>query len=128
MCGGAVAQRTKYNSSDAVSGYTLHVAEEGKTLTRDQQRENWALGGADEPEYFKDTILGSGQRGYNIVGGLVKDSMRSNLRKTWYDNRKAEWNKYYANIGKDYEPSLDIPDRSSKEQKFYGSDGSTWKD
>ena len=40
MCGGAVAQRTKYNSSDAVSGYTLHVAEEGKTLTREQQREN----------------------------------------------------------------------------------------
>ena len=128
MCGGAVAQRTKYNSSDAVSGYTLHVAEEGQTLSREQQRENWALGGADEPEYFKSTtLLGSDQRGLSLVGNMFKESMRSQIRTKWYDDRKADWNKYYANIGKDYKPSLEISSEP-REQRFYGSDGSTWKD
>jgi len=128
MCGGSAAPRTKYNSSEAVSGYSLHVAKEGETLTRDQQRENWALGGAAEPEYFKETTLGGGGRGFTIIGNLVKDSMRSSIRQKWYNDRKAEWNDYYANIGKDSKPSLEIPDRSSQQKRFYGSDGSTWRD
>ena len=125
MCGAAIAGAGGYG--DPVSGYELHVAEEGGTLTKDQMIDNWALGGGDEPDWGIDT---GRNKPFGQIGSFYKSILYQDRRKKWYDNKKSEWQTYYDNIGKDSTPSLDIPDKQPRKDIFYDSSNpnEVWKD
>ena len=127
MCGAAIAGGGGYG--DPVEGFELHVAEEGGSLTQDQMIDNWALGGAEWQNLDGKAEFGRNQP-LVMICSFYKTILYQDRRKKWYDNKKAEWQTYYDNIGKDSKPSLDIPDKPPRQQTFYDSSNpnEAWKD
>ena len=101
--------------NEPVEGFELY---QGESLTREQEFDNWALGGAKQPSW----LAPRGNKTGRLLTGWLPNLSRTQRRQQWNDQRHdafiEEYRKPYKSLSINPTPKPSAPG-SSGSGKFY---------